>query len=165
MSDEIKPSWVSSQTDEQLILIVENPRIWDEPIVKAAEQEVANRGGLKTLKEGVEEDEEFEKENEKARAKQGNGYMKLGMVFIIVLGLTLPFHYVLLPANPSVFPKENLSLSNTFIFDSDIDKILTRYNNADYQEQLLIRQESLFKKLFEKGYIEKTEKEKLNDKL
>ncbi len=61
-------------------------------------------------------------------------------------------------ANISAFPKENISLSNTFIFQDDIDKLIKRYNDASGIEKLAIMQEPLYRKLMEKGLIkEKTE--------
>jgi len=155
VAKEITPSTIGSLMDYKLISIVENPKKWDRAVVEAAKKEIASRGGLIGLKEGIQDDKEVETKTESAGAKEGNGLVKLGMTFIIVLGLTLPFHYVL-TGNPSVFPKENLSLSNTFIFESDIDNIISRYNTCGYQEQLIILQEPLVKKLFEKGYILKT---------
>lgn len=55
--------------------------------------------------------------------------------------------------NIYVFPKENISLSNTFIFKDDIKKLIKRYNDASLLEKLSIRQEPLYRKLMEKGFI------------
>ncbi len=69
----------------------------------------------------------------------------------IILLITLPFHYI--PEHGKVFPKDNLTFSNTFIFQKDIDAIIKRYNNANFLDKLMIRKETLVKKLLEKGII------------
>lgn len=55
--------------------------------------------------------------------------------------------------NISSFPKENISFSNTFIFQDDINKLIKRYNEASILEKVSIRQEPLTRKLMEKGFI------------
>lgn len=76
-----------------------------------------------------------------------------GMIFflVVVVCLALPFHY--LPEHLMVFPKENLTFSNTIIFDSDINALIERYNNASMIERQAINQEPLMRKLVEKGLI------------
>ena len=151
--------------DYELIAIVENPQNWDGTIIEAAKREISSRGGLINLKEGVEDDEVWEKELEKPKSGQNSLYIKLGVALLIILVFTLPFHYVIIPSNPSIFPKENLSLSNTIIFQSDIDDLIEKYNKAGFVVQMSINQESIYKKLFEKGYIiENNERPKDNYK-
>jgi len=68
----------------------------------------------------------------------------------ILLLFFLSFHIV--PSRLMIFPKENLSFSNTFITQKDINELIERYNNAFF-ERFSIQQEPLFKKLMEKGVI------------
>ena len=49
--------------------------------------------------------------------------------------------------------KGHFTFSNTLIFQDDIDKIIKRYNSANFIERQVIRQEPLFKKLIEKKII------------
>jgi hypothetical protein len=63
-----------------------------------------------------------------------------------------------------MFPKENLTFSNTFIFEENINKIINRYNNASLLEKQAIKQEPLYRKLMEKGIIvEEKSKQDFND--
>lgn len=73
-------------------------------------------------------------------------------ILIIILLMTLPFHYV--PSEMKVFPKDNLTFSYTIITKEDIDKILKRYNECEtiFQQQS-IRTEPLFRKLSDQGLI------------
>ncbi|HAL65138.1 MAG TPA: hypothetical protein DCP10_06190 [Bacteroidales bacterium] len=40
----------------------------------------------------------------------------------------LSFH--ILPDYLMIFPKEHLTFSNTFIYESDVDNLIDRYNNS-----------------------------------
>ena len=74
------------------------------------------------------------------------------IVFIaLIIGATLPFHYV--PDQLKVFPKNNLTFSNTFIMQEDIDRIIERYNNTNIFEQRALNNEPLIRKLREEGII------------
>lgn len=55
--------------------------------------------------------------------------------------------------NINVFPKENISFSNTFIFRDDIKDLIKRFNDADFIEKISISQDPLHRKLMEKGFI------------
>jgi len=55
--------------------------------------------------------------------------------------------------NINVFPKENISFSNTFIFRDDIKNLIKRFNDADFIEKISISQDPLHRKLMEKGFI------------
>lgn len=77
--------------------------------------------------------------------------IKWGIAFFILLFLTLPFHYV--PSQYRIFTKDNLTFSNTFIFQSDIDEMIKRYNYASLFEKISIANEPLYKKLKGKGII------------
>ncbi|HVW99912.1 MAG TPA: hypothetical protein VHA52_05700 [Candidatus Babeliaceae bacterium] len=72
-------------------------------------------------------------------------------MILLVLGLTLPFHCVLDTFH--IFPKDNLTMKNTFITLSEIDSMVSRYNKASLSEKEDIKKEPLFKKLMEEGLI------------
>jgi len=84
--------------------------------------------------------------------KKKNKAIKWIILLVIILGLILPFHYV--PSHLKVFPKDNFTFSYTIITQSDIDKLLERYNDCEtiFQKQS-ISNELLFRKLSEKGLI------------
>ncbi|KAA6302547.1 MAG: hypothetical protein EZS26_001379 [Candidatus Ordinivivax streblomastigis] len=100
--------------------------------------------------------------------KQNQGHWNSGFTLIIIgvliLIATLPFHYI--PDRSMVFPKENLTFSNTIITEDDIVRLIVRYNNASLFEQQAIMQEPLHRKLIENGVIvneEKTSSEDFDD--
>jgi hypothetical protein len=74
------------------------------------------------------------------------------VVFTIISIISLPFHYVLV-SGIDIFPKEHLTFSNTVIDQSDIDRIIDRYNAASLFERVAITQEPLVRELRERGYI------------
>lgn len=79
-------------------------------------------------------------------------YVKLGFLGLLVVGLTLPFHYI--PSQLMMFPKEQLTFSNTFITKQDVVQLIERYNSAEnIFEQLSISRDPLFRKLAENGLI------------
>ncbi|EHQ25848.1 hypothetical protein [Mucilaginibacter paludis] len=78
-------------------------------------------------------------------------YTVLIFIIALLLGITLPFHYV--PYEFIVFPKENLTMKNTFIFESEIDTFISRYNKANANQQRLMRLDPIVQKLFEKKLI------------
>lgn len=88
-----------------------------------------------------------------AKPEKKSSYKGWIIFAVIVLGATLPFHY--LPEHGLVFPKDNLTFSNTFIFQEDVDKLIDRYNNSSFFERQAINQEPLVRKLMEKGVIYK----------
>ncbi len=73
------------------------------------------------------------------------------IIATILVGLTLPFHYV--PSHMKVFPKSRLTFNHTLVLQSDIDKLLEQYNNASFFEKLAIKKEPFFRKLTEEGII------------
>ena len=73
-----------------------------------------------------------------------------GIIAIVVIFL-LFFH--ISPDRLLIFPKESPSFSNTFFFQSDIDKLIERYNNAGLLERIQISQDPFFKKLVKKRLI------------
>ena len=92
----------------------------------------------------------MENEN-KTKKGNKNPYAFWIIIALILLFATLPFHYV--PSALMVFPKDNLTFSNTFIMQGDIDKLVERYNNADFFERNAMNNEPLVRKLKEKGII------------
>lgn len=97
------------------------------------------------------------KEQLKPKNKKNNSF-KLLVTLIIILLLTLPFHYV--PSQLMVFPKDNLTFSYTIITQEDIDNLLKRYNDCEniFQQQS-IKTEPLFRKLSDQGIIFDKKKE------
>ena len=83
--------------------------------------------------------------------KSSNGLVWFFIVIVIVLGLTLPFHYI--PSAFMVFPKNNLTFSYTFITQSDISDIINRYNSASIFQREAMNNEPIVRKLMEKGLI------------
>jgi hypothetical protein len=73
-----------------------------------------------------------------------------GIIAIVVIFL-LFFH--ISPDKLLIFPKESPSFSNTFFFQSDIDKLIERYNNAGLLERIQISQDPFFKKLVKKRLV------------
>ena len=69
----------------------------------------------------------------------------------VIIIAALPFHY--LPDHMMVFPKENFTFSNTFVFQSDVNNLINRYNNASFIEKISMRKDPLVRKLMEKGII------------
>lgn len=88
------------------------------------------------------------------------GYIKYGIILVVGLVMTLPFHYI--PTNLTAFPKDNFTFSNTFIFQSDIDQLIEKYNSASFIEKMSMMNEPLFKKLKEKGLIYNIDEAKSN---
>ena len=76
------------------------------------------------------------------------------LILVIVLITTLPFHYVF-QDGIKVIPKDNFTFSNTFVSDSDINKIITRYNGENFFGKLEMRKEPLVKKLIENDILRK----------
>ena len=75
----------------------------------------------------------------------------LGVLFVLSLFATLPFHYMI--TKGKVFPKDNLTFSYTFITENDVDQLLQRYNDANLVERYTIRNEPLFRKLAQVGIL------------
>jgi hypothetical protein len=90
-------------------------------------------------------------------------YITYFIILSIILLIILPFHFI--PERLMVFPKDHWTFSNTVIFQSDIDKLIERYNDASFFQKSSIREEPLAKKLMEKGLIiEKDNLPKANSK-
>ena len=88
--------------------------------------------------------------NQNLKEKKSSGKGLIILAFVL-LGLTLPFHYV--PSHLKVFPKNNLTFSHTLILQSDIDALILRYNNASLFEKKTMRNEPFFRKLMEEGIV------------
>lgn len=84
--------------------------------------------------------------------KKRRSYYGWLILIALVLGFSLPFHYV--PSTLMMFPKENLTFSNTIITQGDIDALIKRHNECNNIFQTLpIRNEPLLRKLMEHGLI------------
>ena len=84
--------------------------------------------------------------------KKKSSIIKFGIIAIILLGLTLPFHYV--PSSMKVIKKDKLSFNNTIITKGQIDEYLGRYNDCQIlSQQESIRKEPFFKLLNDNGLI------------
>jgi hypothetical protein len=92
-----------------------------------------------------------EKSQETQKTENKSSYKAWIIFVLIIIGATAPFHYV--PSKMKVFPKDNLTFSNTFILEEDIYEIKERYNSANIFEKYHIRQEPLVKKLLEKKLL------------
>ena len=64
--------------------------------------------------------------SKKSNKKQYFRVSGFGMLIVIVILATLPFHYI--PSRSLVFPKDHLTFTNTFITESDIEDIINRFN-------------------------------------
>lgn len=77
---------------------------------------------------------------------------KYYVIAIVTCFFLLSFHFV--PSKLYIFPKDHFTFSNTLILESDIEKIIDRYNNANLMERQIILQNPLINQLFEKGFLE-----------
>ena len=83
-----------------------------------------------------------------------NSYTGWIAIIIIILILTLPFHYFIgRDDNFSIFPKNQITFSNTFITQEDIEELIKRYNDASLYEKQAMNSEPLVRKLREKGLL------------
>lgn len=94
---------------------------------------------------------------------KSKGSYKGWLIFIIiVLGLTLPFHYV--PAALKVFPKDHFTFKHTIITQGDIDDIVKRYNNCKtIFEQQAFNNDPFVRTLREHGLIVDKERSSIFD--
>lgn len=94
-------------------------------------------------------------------SKSRKSYVGWIIFFVIVLGLTLPFHYV--PSAMRMFPKDHFTFKHTIITQKDIDKIIDRFNNASILEQTSINNDPFIRTLREQGIIVDKDKKNNND--
>jgi len=98
-----------------------------------------------------------QKENPTYSKKIGNNkgsYISISGIFLIIIvliGATLPFHYI--PSRLLAFPKDQLTFSNTFITEADIENIINQFNNASLFERVAMLNDPFLKKLKEKNII------------
>lgn len=85
------------------------------------------------------------------KSKNSNSTLGWILSLMIILGLTLPFHWSL--DYFTVFPKEHLSFSHTYFTIEDIQTIIGRYNNASFLEAKSISNEPFVRKLIENNLI------------
>ena len=93
----------------------------------------------------------MENNNDQSSNQKKNPYIRWIIVAVILLFATLPFHYV--PSQMTVFPKDHLTFSYTIITQDDIDELIERYNKASFFEKNAMNNESIVRKLKEKGII------------
>ncbi|MDR1180147.1 MAG: SAM domain-containing protein [Spirochaetales bacterium] len=77
----------------------------------------------------------------------------IGLEILVDIILALCFHVYFGDSGFEIFPKDHLTLSDTIITDSDIEKLIRSYNNANIFERNTMNSALLFKKLMEKGLI------------
>ena len=82
-----------------------------------------------------------------------NAYAGWIITIIIALVITLPFHYVFYTGDFMVFPKNQITFSNTILTDEDINELVKRYNNSSIYEKQAMDTEPLIRKLREKGIL------------
>ena len=92
-------------------------------------------------------------EIEKISSNKRN-YWSIVFPLVIITVSTLPFHYYIGGNGFTVFPKNTLTFSNTFITKETIEGILKRYDDPSYLEKQSIRNEPFIRKLFEEKLIE-----------
>lgn len=97
-----------------------------------------------------------------------NAGLIIASVVVIIIVATLPFHYVFYEKVEGklktgityssgktfrIYPKLNLTFSNTFVFQKDIDLLVKRFNESSVTEQQVIGTEPLYRILKENGII------------
>lgn len=91
-----------------------------------------------------------------------NSYLGWIVLILIILGLTLPFHYA--PDSMKMFPKDHFTFKNTIITQNDIDEIIKRYNKStNIFQQSTINNDPLIRTLKEQGIIYDIDKKNIND--
>lgn len=88
--------------------------------------------------------------NTKKKRKTERRLIIAGVILIV---LTLPFHYV--PSALMVFPKDNLTFKYTFISRDLLNRLLDKHNNPlkHFMEKRNESEDALYKKLEEEGVI------------
>jgi len=89
----------------------------------------------------------------------------VAIMIAIVVGFSLFFHVLFLNGDFSVFPKDHITLSNTFLTQKDVSTLIDRYNNASFMERNAMEQDPLFRKLQEKKVIIDNSESNQNDPL
>ena len=65
---------------------------------------------------------------------------------------------------PKIFPKEHLTLKNTYIDNDDINRMILQYKEADYLGKMSLRNDPLFKTFEEHGLIVWNSENSINNK-
>ena len=106
--------------------------------------------------------------NQNPKKKQSHVGLIIITIFIIIVFATLPFHYILFDSKAyddlsgttynagkilRIYPKTNLTFSNSFVFQVDIEMLIERHNESSGVEQQAINTEPLYRLLKEKGII------------
>lgn len=98
----------------------------------------------------------YPKEKTPKEHEKRNPIVITAIIVVVILGLTLPFHYVKLSSTLfdfKIFPKEHFTFDHTFIDKQDIGNVIERYNKANVIEQITMRNDPFVNKLFEQGLI------------
>lgn len=112
---------------------------------------------IRYYNQSTDTEKDSNEEAELLTDKRENSYARPISIVVIFLFATLPFHYVSYKGGFTIFPKDQMTFSNTYINDDDVESIIKRYNEASFAEKQAINSEPLMRKLREKGIvIEKT---------
>ena len=106
------------------------------------------------LKREIEENSTQNKKNNFNSNEENTVFIKLKRKHYISLCLLvfyLSFHIV--PSEFAIFPKDHFTFSNTIILQSDIDKIIDKFNDTDGLGRIIMLQNPLINKLYEKGIL------------
>lgn len=108
--------------------------------------------------ENTNNQSEQKEENQKSKRVKKRWFI----VPAIVLLYLLSFHNVICNDEWKIFPKDNLTFTNTWVNSEDITDLIEAYNRASLFEQMQMSNTTLFRKLRERGCIET--KRPVNDK-
>ena len=78
---------------------------------------------------------------------------------IVVVMLTMPFHFILIPNSFQICTKRSLSFEYTFLTTNDENEFIEKWNKAELSERLKFNDNAGFKKLEELGIIVSSNKE------
>lgn len=116
---------------------------------------ITNEEYYKLRGEILEEESTLNSKNRINNSEEGNSiFIKIEKKYLysfLILFFYLSFHII--PTRIAIFPKDHFTFSDTFIFESDINNVIDRYNKASLMERQMILQNPLINKLFEKGIL------------
>jgi hypothetical protein len=95
----------------------------------------------------VKDQESIEKRQTKSPFKW------IAIISGILLFALLSLHIISYKGDFFILTKNQLTYSNTFVNDDDIEALIERYNNASQGERVAMNSEPLMRKLKEKGII------------
>ena|ERR1700758_2723924 len=103
--------------------------------------------------------------NQKQETKNGQYSIKTQLIVLssiagaIMLYLLL-FHNVICNDQWKVFPKENITFSNSFVNEDDIRALINKYNQSSFMDKIVLSNTPLWRTLTKEGCIVNKEKEK-----